>query len=85
MNFSFDFNCFYLPPHFILDPYVKVQLILNKKKWKKKKTSVKKSTLSPYFNEAFGFDVPFNLIQVGSLILYLADIMERQVHISRKR
>lgn len=47
------------------DPFVKVQLILNKKKWKKKKTGVKKSTLSPYFNEAFNFEVPFNQIQVG--------------------
>lgn len=49
------------------DPYVKVQLILNKKKWKKKKTTVKKNTLSPYFNEAFVFEVPFNLIQVGTV------------------
>lgn len=47
------------------DPFVKVHLILNKRKWKKKKTSVKKNTLSPYFNEAFVFEVPFNQIQVG--------------------
>ena len=47
------------------DPFVKVHLILNRKKWKKKTTSVKKNTLSPYFNEAFVFEVPFDQIQVG--------------------
>lgn len=48
-----------------LDPFVKVHLILNRKKWKKKRTSVKKNTLSPYFNEVFVFEVPFSQIQVG--------------------
>ncbi|XP_034272761.1 synaptotagmin-8 isoform X2 [Pantherophis guttatus] len=55
------------------DPYVKVQLILNKKKWKKKKTTVKKNTLSPYFNEAFVFEVPFNLIQNVDLVISVWD------------
>lgn len=53
--------------HFFVDPYVKVQLILDKKKWKKKKTSVKKQTLNPYFNESFTFEVSFEQIQVQSL------------------
>uniref|UniRef100_A0A8D2PFZ9 Synaptotagmin 8 n=1 Tax=Zosterops lateralis melanops TaxID=1220523 RepID=A0A8D2PFZ9_ZOSLA len=43
------------------DPFVKVHLILNRRKWKKKRTSVKKNTLSPYFNEVFVFEVPFRL------------------------
>ncbi|XP_070621103.1 synaptotagmin-8 [Erythrolamprus reginae] len=55
------------------DPYVKVQLILNKKKWKKKKTTVKKNTLSPYFNEAFVFEVPFHLIQNVDLVISVWD------------
>uniref|UniRef100_A0A8C0GY48 Synaptotagmin 8 n=1 Tax=Chelonoidis abingdonii TaxID=106734 RepID=A0A8C0GY48_CHEAB len=55
------------------DPFVKVQLILNKKKWKKKKTGVKKSTLSPYFNEAFNFEVPFNQIQNIDLVISVWD------------
>ncbi|XP_029438577.1 synaptotagmin-8 [Rhinatrema bivittatum] len=55
------------------DPYVKVQLILNKKKWKKKKTGVKKNTLSPYFNEVFTFDVPFEQIQNVDLVVSVWD------------
>uniref|UniRef100_A0A8D0C5W2 Synaptotagmin 8 n=1 Tax=Salvator merianae TaxID=96440 RepID=A0A8D0C5W2_SALMN len=59
--------------HGLSDPYVKVQLILNKKKWKKKKTSIKRNTLSPYFNEAFVFEVPFNLIQNVDLVISVWD------------
>ncbi|XP_042293496.1 synaptotagmin-8 [Sceloporus undulatus] len=62
-----------MDPNGLSDPYVKVQLILNKKKWKKKRTSVKKNTLSPYFNEAFVFYVPFNLIQNVDLVISIWD------------
>lgn len=49
------------PPTLVcLESYVKVQLVLNQKKWKKKKTSSKKGTTVPYFNEAFTFLVPFS-------------------------
>ncbi len=44
---------------------MKVQLILDKKKWKKKKTPVKKQTLNPYFNESFTFEVSFEQIQAS--------------------
>ncbi len=46
------------------DPFVKIYLMNGKKRLGKKKTTVQKSTLSPYFNEAFTFEVPNNLIQV---------------------
>jgi hypothetical protein len=46
------------------DPYVKIALIQNGKRVKKKKTSIKKVTLNPYFNESFSFEVAFELIQV---------------------
>ncbi|XP_021489137.1 synaptotagmin-8 [Meriones unguiculatus] len=57
-----------------LDPglgetYVKVQLMLNQRKWKKKKTSSKKGTTIPYFNEAFNFLVPFSQLQSVDLVL----------------
>ena len=48
----------------VSDPYVKLSLLLNGKRIKKKKSSVKKCTLNPYFNESFTFEVPFEQIQV---------------------
>lgn len=55
---------------FLQDPYVKIVLQQNGKRIKKKKTTVKKNTLNPYFNESFSFDVPFEQIQVGCVIDY---------------
>ena len=53
---------------FWLDPYVKLSLLLNGKRIKKKKTTTKKCTLNPYFNESFAFEVPFEQIQVHTYI-----------------
>ncbi|XP_071383387.1 synaptotagmin VIII [Centroberyx affinis] len=55
------------------DPYVKVQLALDKRKWKKKKTSIKKKTLNPYYNESFTFDVSFDQIQRVHLVISVWD------------
>ncbi|XP_070686466.1 synaptotagmin VIII [Pempheris klunzingeri] len=55
------------------DPYVKVQLALDKRKWKKRKTSVKKKTLNPYYNESFTFDVSFEQIQRVNLVISVWD------------
>lgn len=40
----------------------------NGKRLKKKKTSIKKCTLNPYYNESFTFEVPFEQIQVCCLV-----------------
>ncbi|KAM4733319.1 LOW QUALITY PROTEIN: synaptotagmin VIII [Anableps anableps] len=55
------------------DPYVKVQLALNKRKWKKRTTSTKKKTLNPYFNESFMFDVSLDQIQRVNLVISVWD------------
>lgn len=49
---------------FFLDPYVKINLLQNGKRLKKKKTTVKKNTLNPYYNESFSFEIPLEQMQV---------------------
>ena len=55
------------------DPYVKIALMSNGKRLKKKKTSVKKCTLNPYYNESFQFEVPFEQINKVSVIVTVID------------
>ncbi|KAL4232648.1 Synaptotagmin-2 [Mactra antiquata] len=55
------------------DPYVKIALYQGTKRLKKKKTTIKKRTLNPYFNESFTFEVPFEQIQKVTLIITVVD------------
>jgi synaptotagmin-1 len=55
------------------DPYVKLSLMMNGKRLKKKKTSIKKCTLNPYYNESFSFEVPFEQIQKVQLVVTVVD------------
>ena len=60
-------------PLLITDPYVKVYLLCEGKRIKKKKTTMKKSTLSPVYNEALVFDVPAENVEDVSLIVKVID------------
>ncbi|XP_014661570.1 PREDICTED: synaptotagmin-1-like isoform X1 [Priapulus caudatus] len=55
------------------DPYIKLGLFLGNKRLKKKKSTIKKNTLNPYYNESFSFEVPFEQIQKVSLIVTVVD------------
>ncbi|KAK6637193.1 hypothetical protein RUM44_007607 [Polyplax serrata] len=55
------------------DPYVKVYLLCDGKRIKKKKTTVKKATLCPIYNEALVFDVPPENVEDVCLILQVID------------
>ncbi|XP_076344367.1 synaptotagmin-10-like isoform X2 [Tachypleus tridentatus] len=55
------------------DPYVKVCLMCQGKRIKKKKTSVKKGTLNPVYNEALVFDVPAENIEDVNLLVKVLD------------
>lgn len=58
-------------PFFTPDPFVKVHLLQGGKKVRKKKTTIKKNTLNPYYNEAFSFEVPCDQVQVSAAMTLL--------------
>lgn len=55
------------------DPYVKIALMQNGKRLRKKKTSIKKCTLNPYYNESFSFEVPFEFTKKVQLLVTVID------------
>ncbi|XP_056137606.1 synaptotagmin-1b [Lampris incognitus] len=55
------------------DPYVKIHLMQNGKRLKKKKTTIKKNTLNPYYNESFSFEVPFEQIEKVQIAVTVLD------------
>lgn len=55
------------------DPYVKVSLICDGRRLKKKKTSIKKNTLNPAYNEAIIFDIPPDSMDHVSLHISVMD------------
>ncbi|XP_007885985.1 synaptotagmin-9b [Callorhinchus milii] len=55
------------------DPYVKVSLMCEGRRLKKRKTSTKRNTLNPVYNEAIVFDVPTENIDQVSLLIAVMD------------
>lgn len=56
LDFSNNFCFFLFSP--CKDPYVKIYLFHNQERISKKRTHIKRRTLSPVFNESFIFDIP---------------------------
>ncbi|XP_020827589.1 synaptotagmin-3 isoform X1 [Phascolarctos cinereus] len=55
------------------DPYVKASLISEGRRLKKRKTSIKKNTLNPTYNEALVFDVAPESVEVVGLSIAVVD------------
>ncbi|XP_066030963.1 LOW QUALITY PROTEIN: synaptotagmin-3-like [Chamaea fasciata] len=55
------------------DPYVKASLMAEGRRLKKRKTSIKKNTLNPNYNEALVFDVPHESVHHVSLTIAVVD------------
>lgn len=55
------------------DPYVKIHLMQNGKRLKKKKTTIKKNTLNPYYNQSFSFEVPCEMIEKVQVAITVLD------------
>lgn len=53
----------------LIDPYVKVYLLVAGKRVKKKKTSTRKGSLNPVFNEAVSFDIAMDAMNSVDLLL----------------
>ncbi|XP_045123591.1 synaptotagmin-17-like [Portunus trituberculatus] len=51
------------------DPYVRVSLVVRGRHLKSKKTSVRKNTLTPSFNESFSFHVTSSELREASLVI----------------
>ncbi|MGH0116491.1 UNVERIFIED_CONTAM: hypothetical protein FKN15_009624 [Acipenser sinensis] len=56
-----------------LDPYVKVSLLCDGRRLKKRKTTTKKSTLNPVYNEAIIFDIPPENVEQVSVAIMVMD------------
>lgn len=69
-KFYSQFNQFIL---ISADPYVKVSLMCEGRRLKKRKTSTKRNTLNPIYNEAIVFDVPPENIDQISLMIAVMD------------
>ncbi|KYO39901.1 synaptotagmin-3 [Alligator mississippiensis] len=55
------------------DPYVKASLMCEGRRLKKRKTSIKKNTLNPSYNEALVFDIPNESMEHVSLTIAVMD------------
>jgi Ca2+-dependent lipid-binding protein len=57
----------------VTDPYVKLTLVQYEKPVKTKKTTIKKNTIDPVFNESLSFNVTPGQLEHTSLVLTVWD------------
>uniref|UniRef100_A0A915KAS1 C2 domain-containing protein n=1 Tax=Romanomermis culicivorax TaxID=13658 RepID=A0A915KAS1_ROMCU len=55
------------------DPYIKMNLMIGKKKLVKRKSTIKRNTLNPYYNESFQFSVSPTDIERVYLVVTVVD------------
>ncbi|EGV98406.1 Synaptotagmin-9 [Cricetulus griseus] len=72
------------------DPYVKVSLMCEGRRLKKRKTTTKKNTLNPVYNEAIIFDIPPENVDQVSLCIAVMDydrdaFRDLPIYASRKK
>jgi Ca2+-dependent lipid-binding protein len=60
---------------FFLDPFVKVVLLFDGQKIKKKKTSTRQQETNPVYNESMMFDIPVHLLDRIIFVISVADKM----------
>ena len=58
---------------FVTDPFVKVSLLQHGKALKTRKTSIKKNTIDPVFNESINFNVTPDMLESISLVVTVWD------------
>ena len=61
----------------MLDPYVKLYVMMGAKRLKKKKTTSKKRESNPVWNEAFSFNIPSRIINRVSILFMIKHHSER--------
>jgi len=53
----------------ILDPFVKINFLVDGTRISKKRTHMKKRTLNPVYNESFVFDLPSSIVDLQNVCI----------------
>lgn len=65
----FNKHIFLVIVYFILDPFVKINFLVDGTRISKKRTHMKKRTLNPVYNESFVFDLPSTVVDLHNVCI----------------